>query len=700
VKTHIASRELTTKPAARRQPAGRSEPELSPQPRVRWDLAVELAAAFVTGVAVMRYFFADHAGVPEYDSYYHIKMAMLLPEIGFIDRFPWLSQTIFADKFISHHWGFQAALMPFIHAAQALGYEPYAGAKWALCFFFGCGLLLFNLLLQQQRVPLRWLWIALYLLGPEQYFGRHTYIRAISLSALCMLGIVILMFRQRYILMGLAIAVYTQVYLGSVMYSPLIVIAYFVAKLVGPEGDRELDWKLAVFGFGGWLLGFLIHPYRDGMFDFLRVQVLITGLNPVITVGNEWLPYENVWEWARMCGATLLTLGICLCLRLRFGPRLDSRSLAALLISAFFLALVLKTRRFIESWPLFSLIASAMLAAPVFSEWFGRDDEAPTPAAGGSDRMDLAISRLTAAGILAVFFGLGYWLDRNELWGREAFERYLPVWIVLAMLLAAAPLIRIWRARGQAVSPHEPLIGASTVVVVGFAAVVLFAWRAAPIYAGVRQTTEPVFKLAEMKEAMDFLQANSEPGSVVFTDDWDIFPAYFYHNHHNYYIVGLDPVFCYHRNPEVWERYVKVSRGEVPRKFTAEWSVTEAPPGWRGTLSGLRDALAGERRMDKKTISVSLDDIPDTFGCSYVITDRDHGRLRAKLEADTRLFERIYPAGPLKSVGEPEFVIHRVKPGPRVPASAPSEPNADGSALGTPASGPATEPAETDGDGP
>jgi hypothetical protein len=668
-----------------------------------WERVAELAAAFVIGCIVMRYFYADHSGVPEFDSYYHIKMALLLPKIGFIDHFPWLSQTIFADRFVSHHWGFQALLTPFVYAATWLGSDPFMGAKWGMCFFFGVGLLLFMLLLQQEQVPLRWMWIIIYLIGPEQYFDRHAYIRAINPSAACMLGIMILMFRGRYILMGLAIALYTQIYLGSVVFTPFLVGCYFLAGLLGPRETRMVSWKLPVYGAAGWLLGFLIHPYRDGMFSFLKVQLFVSGLTPVIEVGTEWLPYEGVWWFAMSCGVPLVVLVVTLALRLRYGPPVNAKELAALLISFFFFGLVMKTRRFIESWPLFSLVASAMLAGPVLRrllDWLDGVEPSREPAgaeaahtrgasAGVTGRtspapltaQQLVESRLVSAGVMVPICAIAaVWYLRGRasgVPGMREFEHWMPAWIVVALLLLAAPLIRAWAKSLRTDRAGYPLVPAlESVTALLFAATLLLGLPSfvAPLYAGVRESTKRNFNLPEMKAAMDFLQANSPEGSIVFTDDWDIFPAYFYYNHHNHYIVGLDPVFSYQRDPEMWWRYVSLSRGQAPEKVTKDIPVTKKTrdPGLRAWL---RRLIFEEKVPEPRSINITMADIPNRFRCAYAITDRDHMRFRKKLDSDP-LFERIWPVGPLDKIEAPEFVIHKVRSGGATsvpwPATAPA----------------------------
>jgi len=58
-----------------------------------------------------------------------------------------------------------------------------------------------------------------------------------------------------------------------------------------------------------------------------------------------------------------------------------------------------------------------------------------------------------------------------------------------------------------------------------------------------------------------WLKQNTPQGAIVFHSDWDEFPLLFYHNDHNYYIVGLDPTFMYNHDPDLYRRWVDITTG-------------------------------------------------------------------------------------------------------------------------------------------
>ena len=537
--------------------------------------ALESLNAFALGVSLMLFFYAGGGGVPGHDSFYHIKMAELLPQHGIFHEFPWLRFVYFTDDgsdFVEHHYGFHVLLAPFVGAAVRLTGDALAGGRWAMAVCLGINLVLLLALLRTANLRWRWLWMLLFLLLPMQFFTRHAFIRAIGPSLAFMLLIVLTLFRRRYLLTALAIAGYIHLYLGGLIYAPLIVGLYVLATLLarpaplGRELSRLLGWSIA-----GWAAGWVSHPYAQHALAFLKLQVFGSGLAPDIAVGREWKPYSDLWWFAMMCGPVMITWAVAVCLRLRSGGRADAPELFLLLSNFAFLTLTFKARRFIEYWPIFCLLSAAWLAAP----WLRR---------------------------VAAWFD-GAIVDG----GGQAASARLP--------------------RRLALSASMLLVGAGTLV------------GAIPHFRGIRQSVRCGYDLPAIRAAMEFLRNNSQPGDVVFTDDWDVFPVFFYFNSHNHYIVGLDPKFTHAREPELWERYVKISRGQVPATISV--------------------ANAGESDSTR-SLPVVLEDIRDHFGARFVVTDADHRALAAKLSRVATFAELLYPCTSYADCADAPYLVFRV----------------------------------------
>ena len=682
---------------------------------LRW---IEAIGVFLLGAVLMNFFYAasvaklgDEIGAPEHDSYYHIAMASMLPEHGLPTKFPWLQFTWFrnqGDDFVSHHVGFHYLLLPFVKLSEWLNHgDALPGGRWAMSAVFGANLLLFHLLLRQRRVPLHWLWIALLLFLPDQFFARQGYVRAIGASLLFMQMILLALFARRHLLAAILIAAYVHLYLGAVMYGPMIVAFFTFSLVVAPRQEREWPWRMLLLTVGGFALGVLTYPYRDGMAEFLWMQVFGSGLSPDIEVGQEWKPYTDAWFLAQIGGPVFIAWGISAVLRMRLGPRLTAAETTLVLLHFGSLALTFKARRFIEYWPFFCLLSAALLSAP----WMRAAIDAVKRWWDSLDEYSRTIGTLSA--IASLICALA-----STLWGVAAVPALTPIfaewrcWLAIMLVILLPATVRIWRRATAAGESLAPSLGVTACGATVFLAALGCAslgiggaplpppqlaippfvwWIIAGAYAVVplllarpqvrAANREPhplalsravlaslcvsllallaptfvlaasayqllsasrqvrcLYDLKAIREMMTFLRENSAAGDVVFTYDWDVFPVFFYHNRHNYFIVGLDPKFTHARDPDLWSRYVKISRGQVPATIT----------------------LAKPKPGEAKSASVELSDIRTYFHSRFVICDANHRALADALQRSRGLAEFVYPPGSYDAARTANFVVFRM----------------------------------------
>lgn len=685
---------------------------------------IEAIGLFTLGFLLMTYFYhgsldvaGQAIGAPGHDSFYHTRMAAMIPEVGVLQTFPWLEYVYFTqrgDGFVSHHFGFHVVLMPFVLLGEALTGEALNGARWAMSAFFGLNLVLFNLLLRAGRVPWRGVWIVLFLLLPHQFFLRHAYVRAIGLSLICMQFLVLMLVQRRYAFAGLAVAVYIHVYLGAVLYTPVIVGLFAVVMVMGRSEDRQWPWRMVAWTAGGWIVGVLTYPYAAGMLEFLQLQVVGSGLSPDIEVGREWRPYTDPWWFVSMSAVPLTVWLAALVSRLRMGPRLDAHETGILLLQLVFLVLTLKARRFIEYWPPMGLLSAAYLSAPVIEgvwrgtwqrlrKWTGRrSSRADWIVAGlaGATALGLLIvarrshgtsvvvadwgavaallallmlpplvrtwvpvarsycgvaallrlAAIPACGLLLIA-GVGVfsaWYEEGMLVGTPKLGRGhdLPEarwgWMSLAAWYMVVPALFYARSTiSNCVVRNATWPRTLSTLAIGFC---LFGATAA--YAGrqlgtVARQAACKYDLPAIKAMMEFLKQHSEAGDIVFTDDWDIFPVFFYHNTQNRYIVGLDPKFTHERRPDLWERYVRITRGQAPTRSRVRVSSGQRPPVY-------------------EEVNIRLRDIRDAFGARYVITDRGHQALARQLAQASSLATLVYPGHDYDHHRDAPYLVFRI----------------------------------------
>ncbi len=63
--------------------------------------------------------------------------------------------------------------------------------------------------------------------------------------------------------------------------------------------------------------------------------------------------------------------------------------------------------------------------------------------------------------------------------------------------------------------------------------------------------------------ASAWLVQNTPAGERVFQTDWDDFPRLFFYNTHNTYLAGLDPTYMQLYDADLYDTWVKITRGEI-----------------------------------------------------------------------------------------------------------------------------------------
>lgn len=280
----------------------------------------------------------------------------MLPSVGFLQSFPWLHWTIFRDHFVSHHYGFHVMLAPFAWLSEKCSGELFLGGKVFTVLAMGATTALIATLLRILGVRQRAWWLLLVCCLPWHFWLRLSYVRAPVVGLPLLLLAVVLILRDRRILLGLLAFVFTHVYGGVVLF-PLIPLAFFLGHVLAGTCSRAQWWHLAAT-LAGIVAGLVLSPYFPDNLAFLRTQVFETGLGAPGNVGREWQPL-NGWFLLRMSGVLAVVWFACLVTRLRRAETIDGRSLGLLLLNVGFLILTIKSRRFVEYWPVFALLNAA-----------------------------------------------------------------------------------------------------------------------------------------------------------------------------------------------------------------------------------------------------------------------------------------------------------------------------------------------------
>jgi hypothetical protein len=457
--------------------------------------AAGVFSLFVTILAVVQFATPSLAGN---DGYYHIKMAYVMRTEGLKPAFGWLPLTVLnAQEFVDHHFLYHVLLIPFTFGDLRLG------AKLASIIFPALSFMAVWWLLRSQKVPYPSLWSLGLLVVSEAFIYRMSMPRAQSLS----LGVLVLalhwLLTDRHRLLIPLAFLYVWLYNAF----PLILLvtgAYVAARWLV---ERRLEWHALLYAGLGVGLGLLVNPYFPDNLVFIARHVGPKMLDPTaVKVGNEWYPYKTTQLTDNSGFALIAFLVGVLALGLS-GQRMGTGTATSLSVVILFGAMLFQSRRFVEYFPAFALIFSALAWAPLSSDWLDGK--------GTSAKAQWLPPRASAR--------LWRWLPIRK--GRS---------LVLAGLLTAILLAGLLLNLGPS---RQSLAGS----------------KPYQRYAG----------------AAAWLQANTPQGTGVFQTDWDDFTRLFYYNTHNTYTLGLDPTYMQLHDAYLFELWVDISKGRVDHPSAA-----------------------------------------------------------------------------------------------------------------------------------
>lgn len=190
----------------------------------------------------------------------------------------------------------------------------------------------------------------------------------------------------------------------------------------------------------------------------------------------------------------------------------------------------------------------------------------------------------------------------------KRFVEYAPFWMVFSGILLAGKEIEAWfksflaqlKKKKSKLNfySYAPAVLIILLLVIGYFSAIsqwTRAWH--------DTASDLDFDVDSAREAHQYLINNSNTGDVVFTDDWDVFPLYYFLNRKDYYIVGLDPEFMNQYNSSLYREFAAISSGADPE---------------------------------------NLERIKNDFKAKWVIVAADHPEFRQNLQAQPTLFKKVF----------------------------------------------------------
>jgi len=436
--------------------------------------------------------------LPEPDSFYHAKMAVLLSEGQILHQFPWLQETDLKDNFVDHHFLYHLLLVPFVKI-----FNPLIGVKAATVIFASLSALIFYWLLKKFVVKWPFLFI-IALLSCQPWLFRASLVKAPAILLIFLLLTFYFVSHKKHKLLALLSFFGVWLYAGWPLI-PIMVILYVtlvwllekirveeslwqkVKNFLHIRRQQIIPWPAINYCLGGVIAGLIINPYFPNNLKFYWqqiIQIAVINRQGIIGVGGEWYPYgffSLISDAALVCALFVVGLFI-------FGltyRKQSAYSWAWSIMAAVFLILTLKSRRNVEFFAPFAVIFSAF----AFGDYFKK-------------QAHLEIKRLIKSGWQTVLF-------------------------VTFLVIGLSFVFHI---------PQDLFV--------------------------VKRDIKNGWPITHYQEASQWLKNNTPARAIVFNADWDDFPFLFYNNSQNYFLTGLDPTFMYEKNKERYWQYVNITLGK------------------------------------------------------------------------------------------------------------------------------------------
>ena len=326
---------------------------------------ISILVLLVITFALFTYFQAVPA-FADPDSFYHIKMAQLIPHQGIIKTFPWLQFTILRDTYIDQHFLYHVFLIPFVYLM-----DPIQGAKLATVILCSGLIILFYLFLRSEKIKFAFVF-ALILLASMPFIFRINLVKAPVFSIILLLSGVWLMFKNKKWPLAILSFLYVWAYggfvvvlvaAGAYMVVGLLVDAFSHGKHIPVWRviKRNQELRLFLFCLAGVVAGILVNPQFPQNLIFYWHQLVKIGIinyQNVISVGNEWYPYKFTDLTASTAMISVIVL-VALYLCVVNFRRPSKKVMTTFLIFLFFLIFTLKSRRYVEYYVPFALLFGA-----------------------------------------------------------------------------------------------------------------------------------------------------------------------------------------------------------------------------------------------------------------------------------------------------------------------------------------------------
>ncbi len=325
-----------------------------------WQAVLTGIGLFALFVILLTYIQFSTPNLVGIDGYFHIRFAQIMRQQGLLPAFIWLPLTILnAQDFYDHHFLFHILMIPFTYGDLRLG------AKWIGVIFPTLAFLMAWILLRGQKVYYASLWVFGFFAVAEGFLYRMSMARVQSISLLMLLLILHITLTRRYRWLLPLSFVFIWLYDAFL----LVLIIGGAYTLMSWILERRLNIRPLLYISLGLSLGLIINPYFPNNVIFIYHHILPKLIaTTTIRVGGEWFPYDT-WALVKTSSVALLTFAAGVFALGLNKQRMNTATATLLFITLAYGLMLLKSRRFIEYYPAFSLLFCALAWQPLFNQW-------------------------------------------------------------------------------------------------------------------------------------------------------------------------------------------------------------------------------------------------------------------------------------------------------------------------------------------
>jgi len=240
------------------------------------------AAAGLLTFFVVAFILLTLPTLPDSDSYFHLAVARLYAEQGFVNELPWARYSVMREHYGDKEFLFHVLLMPIAHGDAAtsgrLMIAALNGIIAALLVIIG---------IEFAGLHGAWLMPLVYLTAPYFWF-RTIRLRPELLSVILLLALILAARRQRIVIAAVIACAYALSYTAFHVVATIAVLWMLLTK----------QWKLGAAILGGLAVGLLVHPhFPDNLTIWWLQNVRYFFVKSTLDVGSEIKPPHLAMLW-------------------------------------------------------------------------------------------------------------------------------------------------------------------------------------------------------------------------------------------------------------------------------------------------------------------------------------------------------------------------------------------------------------------